>query len=123
MPQRTQALLQRFPDVNYIMIDIGAYAVYVVQGVKQLGPQFEKKVRLISFDCVPDEVARVAVRDVQWACVGAASEASGWAAIDELNRALNRQPRAGDRVSAQLITQETSAGVTAQVHGDPGASD
>jgi len=123
MPQRTQALLQRFPDVNYIMIDIGAYAVYVVQGVKQLGPQFEKKVRLISFDCVPDEVARVAVRDVQWACVGAASEASGWAAIDELNRALNRQPRAGNRVPVQLITQENYAGVTTPGVGYTGPFD
>jgi ribose transport system substrate-binding protein len=123
VPQRTQALLQRHPDVNYIMIDIGAYAVYVVQGVKQLGPQFEKRVRLISFDCVPDEVARVAARDVQWACVGAASEASGWAAIDELNRALNRQPRSGNRVPVQLITQENHAGVTTPGVGYTGAFD
>jgi ribose transport system substrate-binding protein len=123
VPQRTQALLQRHPGVNYIMIDVGAYAVYVVQGVKQLGPQFEKQVRLISFDCVPDEVARVAVRDVQWACVGAASEASGWAAIDELNRALNRQPRAGNRVPVQLITQENHAGVTTPGVGYTGPFD
>ena len=123
MPQRTQALLQRFRDVNYIMIDIGAYAVYVVQGVKQLGPEFEKKVKLISFDCVPDEVARVAARDVQWACVGAASEASGWAAVDELNRALNRQPRAGNRVPVQLITQENYAGVTTPGVGYTGPFD
>jgi ABC-type sugar transport system substrate-binding protein len=70
VPQRTQALLQRHPDVNYIMIDIGAYAVYVVQGVKQLGPQFEKKVRLISF--LPHAQARLRrrVARLQPACVG-----------------------------------------------------
>jgi hypothetical protein len=72
---------------------------------------------------VPDEVARVAARDVQWACVGAASEASGWAAIDELNRALNRQPRAGNRVPVQLITQENHAGVTTPGVGYTGAFD
>src|SRR5205823_6837385 len=89
VPQKTQALLQRFPQTNYIMIDVGAYASYVEQGVKQLGADFENKVKLISFDCVPEEIARVSKRDVEWACLGAASEASGWAAIDELNRALN----------------------------------
>jgi ribose transport system substrate-binding protein len=123
VPQRTQALLQLHPQVNYIMIDVGAYAVYVVQGLKQLGAGFEKKVKLISFDCVPDEIARVIARDVQWACEGAASEASGWAAIDELNRALNGQPRAGNAVPVQLITQENYAGVTTTAVGYTGPFD
>ncbi|HEX8969600.1 MAG TPA: hypothetical protein VF937_17080, partial [Chloroflexota bacterium] len=116
-------LLQRFPQTNYIMIDVGAYASYVVQGVKQLGADFEKKVKLIAFDCVPDEVARVAQRDVEWACLGAASEASGWAAIDELNRALNKLPPAGNRVPVQLITADNYSGVTTPDVGYTGPFD
>lgn len=123
VPQRTQALLQRFPQTNYIMIDVGAYAVYVVQGVKQLGGDFDKKVKLVSFDCVPDEVDRIIKRDVQAACTGAASEASGWAAIDELNRALNKLPPARNRVPVQLITLENFGGVTTPVVGYTGPFD
>ena len=105
------------------MIDVGAYATYVEQGVKQLGGDFAKKVKLISFDCVPEEIARVSKRDVEWACTGAASESSGWAAVDELNRAMNKQPTTRNRVPVQLITADNYVGVTTPDVGYTGPFD
>jgi ribose transport system substrate-binding protein len=123
VPQRAQAVLQSTPEINYVMIDVGAYAVYAVQGIEQLGGDFSDQLKLISFDCVPDEVGRIIEGEIQAACQGAASEYSGWAAIDELNRALNGVAPAGSRVPTQLITIDNYAGVTTPAVGYTGPFD
>ncbi len=112
LAQRAQSALQAHPETNYIIIDVGSFAQYIVTGVKQIGGNLEKNVRLISFDCVPDEIGRISKNDVQWACEGAASQAAGWGAVDELNRALNRQSRAGNMVPVMLLTRENYQGLT-----------
>ncbi len=111
LPQRAQSALQAHPETNYIVIDTGSFAQYVVTGVKQLGGEIEKNIRLISFDCVPDEIDRINRGDVECACEGAASQAAGWVAVDELNRALNKQPRAGNTIPVMLLTKDNNQGL------------
>jgi len=123
VPQRIQAVLAANPDINYVMIDVGAYAIYAIQGIQQLGGEFPEQVRLISFDCVPPEVSAIINEEIQAACQGAASEYSGYIAVDELNRALHDEAPGGSRVPTQLITIDNYAGVTTPSTGYTGPFD
>lgn len=123
VPQRIQAVLQTHPDANYVVIDVGPYAVYATQGIKQLGGDFAKKIKLASFDCVPDQVKRISDGDVDAACSGIGSEYAGWAGVDEMNRAFNKQQPAGNTLPAQLITKDTYTGVTDAQAGYTGGFD
>jgi ABC-type sugar transport system substrate-binding protein len=123
VPQRIQAVLAANPDINYVMIDVGAYAIYAIQGIQQLGGDFADQISLISFDCVPAEVSAIINGEIQTACEGAASEFSGYIAVDELNRALHGEAPGGSRVPTQLITIDNYAGVTTPSTGYTGPFD
>ncbi len=112
--------VETHPNVNYIVIDVGAYATYLVAAIQALGGNFAKQIKVLGFDCVPDQIAHIRSGVVEAACDGQASEYSGWAAVDELNRAFHHQPALKEIVPSMLITKSSPASVTNATGFDAG---
>jgi ABC-type sugar transport system substrate-binding protein len=107
LPNRVQSLLQANPDIDYIFMDVGPWVTYIVQGM-QATQGLADDMTIVSTDCVPDQIARMAAREpYAEICHGYASVQAGWGAVDELNRAFQDQPRGGDKVGIQLFTSDT----------------
>ncbi len=102
LPLRIQSVLRVHPDINFVGIDVGPFAHFLVEGIKQVGGA--DKVKLVSYDCVSDQIGRIKAGDVDAACQGVASAALGWAAMDELNRAFNNAPAGKNTIFSQTIT-------------------
>jgi ribose transport system substrate-binding protein len=106
LPLRMESLLQAHPSINYVYLDVGPYVYLLNQGLREAGP-IAKNVKIVSFDCVTDQVQRLRSGTPYDAnCEGNASLQAGWAAVDELNRAFNNAPQANDKVAAQLFTKQ-----------------
>jgi ribose transport system substrate-binding protein len=107
LPARVSSLIQVHPDLNYIFMDVGPWVTYVVQGMSNV-TALAKNMTILSTDCVPDQLARMAARKpFREICDGYASIQAGWGAIDELNRAIQGRPRGGGKVAIQLFTSDT----------------
>jgi ribose transport system substrate-binding protein len=106
LPTRVSSVIQAHPDINYIFMDVGPWVTYIVQGMSNV-QAIAKNMTILSTDCVPDQLARMATRKpFREICDGYASVQAGWGAIDELNRAMQGLPRGGDRVATQLFTSD-----------------
>jgi ribose transport system substrate-binding protein len=106
LPLRMESLIQSHPDINYVYMDVGPFVYLLNQGLREAGP-ISKNVKIVSFDCVTDQVGRLRAGTPYDAnCEGNASLQAGWAAVDELNRAFNNAPQADDKVAAQLFTKQ-----------------
>lgn len=106
LPTRVSSLIQAHPDINYIFMDVGPWVTYIVQGMSNV-KTLSKNITILSTDCVPDQLARMAARKpFREICDGYASLQAGWGAVDELNRAMQGLPRGGDRVAIQLFTSD-----------------
>jgi ribose transport system substrate-binding protein len=106
LPLRMESLIQAHPNIDYVYMDVGPYVYLLNQGLREAGP-ISKNVKVVSFDCVTDQVARLRTGTPYDAvCEGNASLQAGWAAVDELNRAFNNAPQANDKVAAQLFTKQ-----------------
>ena len=93
-PVRTQqlatSLLQRHPDVEYIMLPYGVNAQSVALAAKSLG----RNVKVVSKNADPTNV-RLVHSGVLAAEVGSSTEWSGWGAIDDVIRLLDGQKPLG----------------------------
>lgn len=84
MQQIATALLQRHPDVEYIIGPYGLNAGSVALAAKALG----RNVKVVSKNADPNNVALVA-KGVLAEEVGSSTEWSGWSAIDDVVRLMN----------------------------------
>ena len=93
-PVKTQqlatSLLQRHPDVEYVMLPYGVNAQSVALAAKTLG----RNVKVVSKNADPTNV-RLVHSGVLAAEVGSSTEWSGWGAIDDVIRLLNDQKPLG----------------------------
>jgi ribose transport system substrate-binding protein len=110
LPLRVISVLRASPDIDWIGIDVGPFVHFLVEGIEQLGVQ--DQVRIVSYDCVEDQIDRIKAGRIEVACQGVASEALGWAAMDELNRAFNDAPVGRNPLLSQTITQDNVNEVT-----------
>lgn len=106
IPARVSALIQKHPDINYLFMDVGPFVGYVVQGMTSV-KSIAQNMMILSTDCVPDQLARMAARaPFPEICDGYASIQAGWGAVDELNRAMQNQQPGSDHVATQLFTSD-----------------
>jgi ribose transport system substrate-binding protein len=84
MQQIATALLQRHPDIEYILTPYGLNAQSVALAAKALG----RDVKVVSKNSDPTNV-RLVHQGVLAAEVGSSTEWSGWGAIDDVIRLLN----------------------------------
>jgi ribose transport system substrate-binding protein len=93
-PVKTQqlatSLLQRNPDVEYVLLPYGVNAQSVALAAKTLG----RNVKVVSKNADPTNV-RLVHSGVLAAEVGSSTEWSGWGAIDDVVRLLNGQKPLG----------------------------
>jgi ribose transport system substrate-binding protein len=93
-PVRTQqlatSLLQRHPDLEYILLPYGVNAQSVALAAKSLG----RNVKVVSKNADPTNV-RLVHSGVLALEVGSSTEWSGWGAIDDVVRLLNGQKPGG----------------------------
>jgi ribose transport system substrate-binding protein len=101
IPLQTKSILQANPEIDYIFTDIGQFGALQVQAINELGLQDE--VKLVSFDCNPEDLRNLRDGNVQAACNALQLEAGGWGAVDELNRAFNNAEAGGDVVPIRVI--------------------
>jgi ribose transport system substrate-binding protein len=88
MQQIATALLQRHPDIEYVLTPYGLNAQSVALAAKSLG----RNVKVVSKNADPANVSLVS-KGVLAAEVGSSTEWSGWSAIDDVVRILNgRKP-------------------------------
>jgi ribose transport system substrate-binding protein len=104
LPQKVQAALQANPNINWIWGSYDAASVPVVQAVQQAG--LTGKVRLVSVNGDPENLAFIAKDQVETGTVANCLEWEGYAAVDELNRAFNNEPEdPGEFYGSKLITK------------------
>ncbi|HZV51921.1 MAG TPA: substrate-binding domain-containing protein [Candidatus Dormibacteraeota bacterium] len=106
LPSRVSSLIQAHPDINYIFMDVGPWVTYVVQGMSTVR-SLASNMTILSTDCVPDQLSRMAARKpFREICDAYASVQAGWGAVDELSRAMQGKPPGGDKVATQLFTSD-----------------
>jgi ribose transport system substrate-binding protein len=84
MQQIATALLQRHPDVEYVIGPYGLNATSIALAAKALG----RNVKVVSKNADPNNVAAVA-KGLLAEEVGSSTEWSGWSAIDDVVRLMN----------------------------------
>lgn len=94
IPLQVSSILQANPDVNYIFVDIGQFGALAVQAIESAN----KDVKIVSVDCNPDDIENIRDGGAQAACAAHGLETGGYAAIDELIRALAGEPASGETV-------------------------
>lgn len=104
IPLQVKSLLQANPSINMLWFDIGSYGAFAAQAVNEIG--LKDKVKLVSFDCNPDDVENIRKGNVQVACAGLQLEAAGWGTIDALNRLFGGQ-KANDTVPIRTLTKDS----------------
>lgn len=102
IPLQVKSILQANPSINWLWFDIGGYGSFAAQAVSEIG--MKNKVKLVSFDCNPDDVENIRKGNVQVACAGLQLEASGWGSVDALNRLFAGQ-KANDFVPIRTLTK------------------
>lgn len=94
VPLQVSSILQANPDVNYIFVDIGQFGALAVQAIESAN----KDVKVVSVDCNPDDIQSIREGGAQVACAANGLETGGYAAIDELIRAMAGEGPSGETV-------------------------
>jgi ribose transport system substrate-binding protein len=105
----TQTLLRKDPSIDYVLPTYDAQALYIIQGIKSAG--LAKKVAVISSDAVPSNLDATAKNDVQVADVGEPAGWLGWAAVDEIGRALSKMKPVDENVPLRMFVASNLKGV------------
>jgi ribose transport system substrate-binding protein len=84
MQQIATALLQRHPDIEYVICPYGLNCTSIALAAKALG----RDVKVVSKNADPNNVAAVA-KGLLAAEVGSSTEWSGWSAVDDVVRLMN----------------------------------
>jgi ribose transport system substrate-binding protein len=84
MQQIATALLQRHPDIQYVICPYGLNCTSIALAAKALG----RDIKVVSKNADPNNVAAVA-KGLLASEVGSSTEWSGWSAIDDVVRLMN----------------------------------
>ena len=106
---RAQTLLRRDPSINYVLPTYDAQAIYIVPAIKQAGLQ--SRVSVVGSDAVSSNLEWTAQNDVQIADVGEPDIWTGWAAVDEIARAMLNMPNVDENIPLRMFTADNLKGV------------
>jgi ribose transport system substrate-binding protein len=96
-----KSVLQAHPDIDWVFFDIGQYAAVGVQAINQMGRG--KAVKLVSYDCLPQNFSDIKKGNVQQACAGVPISPVGWAGLNEMIRAIAKEQPAPDDIPVRLF--------------------
>lgn len=102
--QLTQTLLRRSPDIAYILPTYDAQGIYVVPAIK--AANLDKPVQVIGSDAVTSNLDWIRNGNVQVADVGEPDVWAGWAAVDEIARAMLGLPSVEEGIPLRLFTAD-----------------
>ncbi len=110
LPNLTQTLLRRNPSITWVLPTYDAQAVYIVPAIKAMG--LGSKVHVVSSDAVPTNLSWVAEGNVQIADVGEPDIWTGWAAVDEISRALLGMPAVTEPIPLRMFVKQNLKGLS-----------
>lgn len=102
--QLTQTLLRRSPDISLVMPTYDAQGIYVVPAIK--AANLDKPVEVIGSDAVTSNLDWIRHGNVQIADVGEPDVWAGWAAVDEIARAMLGLPSVEEGIPLRLFVAE-----------------
>lgn len=111
LPNLTQSLLRRDPKIQWVLPSYDAQALYIAPAIKQMG--LAKTVHIVGSDAVPSNLAWVASNNVQIADVGEPDVWTGWAAVDEIARAMLHLKPVNPNIPLRMFTSQNLKGVSA----------
>jgi ribose transport system substrate-binding protein len=97
----TQTLLRRDPSIDWVLPTYDAQAIYIVPAIKQANLQ--SRVKVVGSDAVPSNLDWTAKQDVQVADVGEPDVWTGWAAVDEMARAMLGMPSVDENIPLRMF--------------------
>jgi ribose transport system substrate-binding protein len=102
--QLTQTLLRRSPDITLVLPTYDAQAIYVVPAIK--AANLDKPVNVIGSDAVTSNLDWIRHGNVQVADVGEPDVWAGWAAVDEIARAMLGLPSVEEEIPLRLFVAD-----------------
>lgn len=105
-----QTLLRKDPTIDWVLPTYDAQALYIVPAIKQANLQ--SKVKVVGSDAVPSNLDWVAKNDVQVADVGEPDVWTGWAAVDEMARAMLGMQPVDESIPLRMFVAENLVGVS-----------
>jgi ribose transport system substrate-binding protein len=121
LPLLTTNVLTKHPDVDYLWDPSGGLGSLQATAVDQSASK--GKVKTVTFDCVSTNLKQIRAGNSSLvACAGTGEEQSGFAIVDQLNRAFAGEPRAqeGDTIPFHLIDKANAPEPDVGWPGDPG---
>lgn len=109
LPAETQTLLRKDPSITWVLPTYDAQAEYVVPAIVQAGLQ--NRVKVVSSDAVPLNLNWVKERHVEIADVGEPDVWAGWAAVDEIGRAMLGLPAVQEYLPLRMFVPSNLKGV------------
>jgi ribose transport system substrate-binding protein len=105
-----QTLLRRDPSINWVLPTYDAQALYVVPAIKQAGLQ--SRVKVVSSDAVPSNLDWVRQGNVEIADIGEPDVWTGWAAVDEMARAMLHMAPVNEQIPLRFFVPSNLQGVS-----------
>ena len=102
--QLTQTLLRRSPDISLVMPTYDAQGICVVPAIK--AANLDKPMEVIGSDAVTSNLDWIRHGNVQIADVGEPDVRAGWAAVDEIARAMLGLPSVEEGIPLRLFVAE-----------------
>jgi ribose transport system substrate-binding protein len=121
LPLLTTNVLTKHPDADYLWNPSGGLGSLQATAVDQSASK--GKVKTVTFDCVSTNLKQIRAGDSSLvACAGTGEVQSGFAIVDQLNRAFAGEPRAeeGDTIPFHLIDKANAPEPDVGWPGDPG---
>jgi ABC-type sugar transport system substrate-binding protein len=121
LPLLTTNVLTKYPDVDYLWDPSGGLGSLQATAVDQSASK--GKVKTVTFDCVSTNLKQIKSGSSSLvACAGTGEEQSGFAIVDQLNRAFAGEPPAasGDTIPFHLIDKTNAPEPDVGWPGDPG---
>ena len=102
--QLTQTLLRRSPDISLVMPTYDAQEICVVPAIK--AANLDKPMEVIGSDAVTSNLDWIRHGNMQIADVGEPDVRPGWAAVDEIARAMLGLPSVEEEIPLRLFVAE-----------------
>lgn len=108
--QLTQTLLRRDPNITLVLPTYDAQGIYVVPAIK--AANLSSPVEVIGSDAVDSNLDWIRAGNVQVADVGEPDVWAGWAAVDEVARAMLGLPSVEEGIPLRLFVADNLKGVS-----------
>jgi ribose transport system substrate-binding protein len=102
--QLTQTLLRRGPDISLVLPTYDAQGIYVVPAIK--AANLSSPVEVVGSDAVNGNLDWIRAGNVQIADVGEPDIWAGWAAVDEIARAMLGLPSVEEGIPLRLFVAD-----------------